>query len=110
MLLFDPSLTLSGREQPKPFRYRLCSCCSRRLVSSNVLSTLGLRGGGGGGIFEQDGSVGLITDDGESGCDLLTDVRLLRGTGGGRDRPSSLVVDASDSVEVQPLVRPPTLL
>lgn len=58
--------------------------------------------------MEQVGGLGLMTGNGESGCDLLGDVIGLWRKGG-LVWPFSLVVEERDSVEVQPLARPPTL-
>lgn len=103
----DPSplelpLEMSGSLETNPLENCFCSCWSRRLVSRSVRSTRGLRGGGGGGTLEQVGKPGLIAADGDSGCDLLNDVMGLWRTGW----LFSLVVEESDSVDVQPLVRP----
>lgn len=89
----------------------LCSCCNRRLVSSKVRSTRGLRCGGGGGTLapvDNGGALRMVTGEIESPSHGA-DPSRLRGGGGGGALPSSLAGDARDSVEVQPLVRPPTL-
>lgn len=88
----------------------VCSCCSLRLVSRRVRSTLGLRCGGGGGTFapaDSGGTLRKVTGERET-VSQGADPSLLRGGGGGGALPSSLTGDESDSVDVQPLVRPPT--
>lgn len=97
-------------KRPPFWCWWVCSCCSRRLVSRRVRSTLGLRCGGGGGTLapaDSGGTVRRVTGESESPSQGA-DPRRLRGGGGGGALPSSLAGDERDSVDVQPLVRPPT--
>lgn len=89
----------------------VCSCCSRRLVSRRVRSTRGLRCGGGGGTLApavRGGTFRRVTGERQSPSHGA-DPRRFRGGGGGGALPSSLAGDDRDSVDVHPLVRPPTL-
>lgn len=51
----------------------------------------------------------MVTGETERPSQGAEPMRLRGGGGGGGALPSSLAVDERDSVDVQPLVRPPTL-
>lgn len=65
----------------------------------------------GGGLNTGSGEITCGSDD-AAGTDAGRDPMRLRGGGGGgmapRPLPSSLAEDERDSVDVQPLARPPT--